>query len=324
MSLCRIAALLSVMAMPLRGRLENRSTNDTHLCRCRLLACVWSFLVGWWRQIAQHPLNRCPIDPGGAILDQMLNILTQASAAVDPRNRTLDHPTARLDLKANLIGHAPNNLDRDTEHLGGPFAKVATVTLVSPGIGHTWTQLLCLGERWLHPIPILDVGGVDYYRQQIAFRIDDELPFAPINLFAAIKAALAAGFGGFDRLAVHDDGGRFTLTPLLKTHGTAQAIVDFEHGAVVVPFVEIVANGPRWWEVARNVAPLTAGAVLIHQSVNHAPQADGSTPTTAFPWPGKRVLSKPTARRLSRSSIPSYHLGSRIRMHKPIMVSRRC
>src|SRR5262245_12186158 len=158
MSLCRIAALLSVMAMPLRGRLENRSTNDTHLCRCRLLACVWSFLVGWWREIAQHPLNRCPIDPRGTILGQMLNILTQASAAVDPRNCTLDDPTARLNLKADLLSWVCDNLDRDTKHLGSPFEQVATVTLVSPSIGHTGTQLLCLDQCWLHPIAILNVG----------------------------------------------------------------------------------------------------------------------------------------------------------------------
>src|SRR5262249_44562147 len=115
----------------IRGRLENPSTNDTYSCRCRLLAYVWSFLVGWRCQIAQHPLNRCPIDPRRAILGQMLNILTQASAAVEPRNRTLDYPAAWLNLKANLIGRARNNLDSDTEHLGGPFDQLATVTLVS-------------------------------------------------------------------------------------------------------------------------------------------------------------------------------------------------
>jgi hypothetical protein len=54
------------------------SASDTHGASARLFAYVWSFLVMWWCQIAQHALYRCPVDPGGTILDQMLNILTQA------------------------------------------------------------------------------------------------------------------------------------------------------------------------------------------------------------------------------------------------------
>jgi hypothetical protein len=47
----------------------------------------------------------------------MLNILAQAPATAQPRNRTLDHPAARLDLKADLIGWARNNLNRDYHDL---------------------------------------------------------------------------------------------------------------------------------------------------------------------------------------------------------------
>ena len=132
----------------------------------------------------------------------MLNILAQAPATAQPRNRALDHPAARLGLKANLVGRARDYLDRDTQHLCRPFDHIATIALVSPGIAHGWAQFLRLVECWLHTIPILDVRGVNHHRQQIAFRIDDELPFASINLFAAIKAALAAGFRSLDRLTI--------------------------------------------------------------------------------------------------------------------------
>ena len=40
------------------------------------------------------------------------------------------------------------------------------------------------------------------------------MPFAPVELFAAIKAALAASFGSFDQLAVDGDCRWFWLTPL--------------------------------------------------------------------------------------------------------------
>jgi hypothetical protein len=229
----------------LRGRLEIPSTNDTHLCQCCFLACVWPFLVTWWRQIAQHALNRRPIDPRGAILGQMFNILAQAPAALDPGNRALDDPPARLDLKADLSGRARDNLDRDTKHAFGPFDQVAPVALVGPSIGHGRTQIVGLVQCSLHTVPILTVRGRDCHGQQIAFCIDNHLALAPIDLLAAVKTAFTASFCGFDRLAIQDDGGWFTLTPLLRSHGAAQAIVNLQQGAVVVPFVEIVAHGAR-------------------------------------------------------------------------------
>src|SRR4029079_17700164 len=97
----------------------------------------------------------------------MLNILTQTPATVDPRNRALNHPATRLDLKADLLGRARDNLNRDTQHVCGPFDQIATVALVSPGIAHAWTHILRLVQCWLHTIPILDVGGVDRYCQQV-------------------------------------------------------------------------------------------------------------------------------------------------------------
>src|SRR6476659_3102580 len=80
--------------------LDNRYSS----CQCRLFACIWSFLVTWWCQIAQHALNRRPINPRGAILGEMLDILTQAPTPIDPGNRALNYPATRLYLKADLIG----------------------------------------------------------------------------------------------------------------------------------------------------------------------------------------------------------------------------
>src|SRR4029078_7820288 len=109
-----------------------------------------------------------------AILGEAFNILTQAPATVDPGDRALDDPTARLHLKADLVGRGGYNLDRDTQHLCSPFDHITTIALVSPGIAHGWTQFLRLVQCWLHTIPILDVRGVNHHRQQIAFGIDDE------------------------------------------------------------------------------------------------------------------------------------------------------
>lgn len=74
------------------------------------------------------------IDPRDAIVGVALKILAQATAVVEPRNRALGQWAARLHLEANLVGRACGNLDRDTEHLRGPFDQIATVALIRPGI----------------------------------------------------------------------------------------------------------------------------------------------------------------------------------------------
>jgi hypothetical protein len=84
-------------------------------------------------------------------------ILAQASAAVDPGNRALDHPAARLDLKADLIGRARDNLDRDTKHVGGPFDHIycydeasATARFSGAEGGQVQPMLGCAGD-FCHP-----------------------------------------------------------------------------------------------------------------------------------------------------------------------------
>src|SRR5581483_4707546 len=113
-----------------------------------------------------------------------------------------DHPAARLHLEADLPSWACHNLNCDTEGLGSPFEQVAPVALVCPGIGHTRRQLLRLDQCTLHPISILNVGGMNRDGQQVALCIDHHLSFASIDLFAAIKTTLAAGFSSLDRSAV--------------------------------------------------------------------------------------------------------------------------
>src|SRR5689334_21563385 len=114
-----------------------------------------------------------------------------------------------------------------------------------------------------------------------------------IHLLAAIKPTFTTGFGGFDRLAVDDDSGWLRLAPLQHAHGAPQAVVDFEHRAIVVPFIEVIADGARWREVEWDQAPLTASAILIHQGVNHTSQTDSAATARAFLGRKNRFNKRP-------------------------------
>src|SRR5438093_9499556 len=121
----------------------------------------------------------------------MLEILAQASAAVDPGNCALNYPSARKHKKAFLINRALHDFDRNTKHLGGPFEEIASVALIGPAVCDTWTQIVGLVQHRLGSHAILDVGWVDRGGQQIAFGVNYHLAFATFDLFATIKATRA-------------------------------------------------------------------------------------------------------------------------------------
>ena len=85
-----------------------------------------------------------------------------------------------------------------------------------------------------------NVRRMDEYTQQEPIRINPTLPFAPVDLFSPVIAALAACFGRFDGLGVQDAHGwlRIAVQRLLRQF--PQRIIDFDKGSVTIPFVEIV------------------------------------------------------------------------------------
>ena len=125
-------------------------------CQCRLFACIWSFLVTWWCQIAHHASNRRPIDPRGAILGEMLDILTQAPTTIDPGNCARNDPAARLHLTADLVGWARHNRDRDTQYLCRPCAITAPRELGQPR--HSSRLDTVLASRSMLAAPHPDLG----------------------------------------------------------------------------------------------------------------------------------------------------------------------
>jgi hypothetical protein len=139
-----------------------------------------------------------------------------------------------------------------------------------------------LAQQWFGTITILDIGGMNVRNQEIAFRVNREMTLASIDLFAAIKATFAAPLCRLDRLTIDHDRGWFLLTPLRHTNSAAQAVVDLEQGAVLLPLIEIVANSPGRREIEWDQTPLAASSLLVHQGIEYAAQIDGSRATRSF------------------------------------------
>ncbi len=59
--------------------------------------------------------------------DGGLEVLCQASVAVDPGEEALDHPAPRQHLEAHLIGDLVDDLDGDASGVLDPLGAIGTV-----------------------------------------------------------------------------------------------------------------------------------------------------------------------------------------------------
>lgn len=149
-----------------------------------------------------------------------LIVFAYPTTPIGPRDRAFDDPTARLHLKPNLIIGARDDLNRDAQTLGNFIQKLAALTGISPCIVHVRTEFLHLIQDRFCPVTVLNVGRLNCYDQQVALSSNGELPLTPVHLFFPIKAALAAGFGRLDRLAIEHHRSRVRCATLVPAHFT--------------------------------------------------------------------------------------------------------
>src|SRR5262245_5058002 len=74
------------------------------------------------------------------------------------------------------------------------------------------------------PSRVRNRGGSDNDGQQQAQGIDQQMSFAPVDLFALVIAPNTGDLSGFDALAVQTAGGRVLVTPRLSSNLGSQAV----------------------------------------------------------------------------------------------------
>src|SRR5262249_35050490 len=92
------------------------------------------------------------------------------------------------------------------------------------------------------PIPVLDVRRVDHDAEQQAHRIDQQMPFGPLDLLAGVVTAKAAGPAPLDRSAVDDGRRRLILPALSPPDALAQGVEDSLPDPRPTPGVEVTPD----------------------------------------------------------------------------------
>src|SRR4051794_38810002 len=78
----------------------------------------------------------------------------------------------------------------------------------------------------------------------------------PFTFFSGVIPTIAACFCGFDALVINHCIPGFAVAPELVAQHLAQAFIDAFPGAVVPPFVKVVAHRAMGWKVVGQHPPL--------------------------------------------------------------------
>ena len=145
-----------------------------------------------WRitEFSEHESNGRELDEGERVAVEVLPVLGQSAAAVEPGDGAFDHPTPGLDDEAL---HPIGSLDDLGLEIGQDAGQGAVKD--RPLIGAVGEQFPEKGKQTEQgrqqretAVAILNVGGGDDAVQQQALRIDQNMPLLALDQLAGIEA----------------------------------------------------------------------------------------------------------------------------------------
>ena len=143
-----------------------------------------------------------------------LEVPGEAPASAKPCKGTFNHPASGQELEAFDPERALDDLDGPRAAMGERvdqlLAAINPVGKDMPKLGKAISQAF---QQRNGTMDILDVGGMNVNGQQQTIGISDDVPLAPMDALAGIKAACASGLGRRSTLAVDDGGSRLGLAP---------------------------------------------------------------------------------------------------------------
>ena len=141
-------------------------------------------------EFSEHELNGRELDEGERVAVEVLPVLGQSAAAVEPGDGAFDHPTPGLDDEAL---HPIGSLDDLGLEIGqdagqGAVKDRALIGAVGEQFPEKGKQTEQGRQQRETAVAILNVGGGDDAVQQQALRIDQNMPLLALDQLAGIEA----------------------------------------------------------------------------------------------------------------------------------------
>ena len=141
-------------------------------------------------EFSEHESNGRELDEGERVAVEVLPVLGQSAAAVEPGDGAFDHPTPGLDDEAL---HPIGSLDDLGLEIGqdagqGAVKDRALIGAVGEQFPEKGKQTKQGRQQRETAVAILNVGGGDDAVQQQALRIDQNMPLLALDQLAGIEA----------------------------------------------------------------------------------------------------------------------------------------
>src|SRR5712692_7516610 len=230
------------------------------------------------RDSMQHKMYITDFDHSSTRFYTAFIVLTVPAIPAMPGVRPLNHPAFLQRREA--FRACGTHLDFDAPAgtmLGHPGVQGVIVILLIRKDGDETRKIVGRDviEQARSRHSIIESGTGNQDGQQQAQRIDQQMPLAPVDFFAAIIPALrAAHLGGLDRLTVDagSTGGR--LAPGCHTNPLAQGLDQLRPCPIVTPLGKIVIDGALGQQIMRQHIPLAATSVEVEQGIQDFPHVD--------------------------------------------------
>ena len=157
-------------------------------------------------EFSEHESNGRELDEGERVAVEVLPVLGQSAAAVEPGDGAFDHPTPGLDDEAL---HPIGSLDDLGLEIGqdagqGAVKDRALIGAVGEQFPEKGKQTEQGRRQRETAVAILNVGGGDDAVQQHALRIDQNMPLLALDQLAGIEAVAVDASPLFQRFS-HSD-----------------------------------------------------------------------------------------------------------------------
>ena len=174
---------------------------------------------------------------------------------------------------------------QDEAHMvAHPFHQLPPVAPIDPEQPQLFTGTAAPGEEETGASRVRDGGRRDEHSHQEAQRINQQMAFAPFDVFAFVLAAFASEFRGLDALAVDAARRRVLMTPCLRAYLSAHGIVETLPVPAVAPLTEIpVPTGPLRILMGEHT-PFDAPIDDIKKGIDHLAHIECAVATTRLGW----------------------------------------
>ncbi len=133
-------------------------------------------------QAAVHEGDHRPADDGFAGVDASFVVPDQAPAAQEPGEGPFHDPAAGQWLEAADVVRAADDVEDDSQVLGGPVGEVAGVAAVGPDPCQVPEVLLCRGQKGPGGVPVGRGCGGDLHVQEESEGVGEQVPLAAVDL----------------------------------------------------------------------------------------------------------------------------------------------